>query len=230
MKRFFSRVAVIPRADGQGITLDDRPLRTPGRVPVVLPAEALACAIADEWRTQDRTIKLGTMPLTRLAYHALDTVAPEQAAVAAAIAAYAASDLLCYRAAEPPALVERQTAHWQPVMDWAAAHYGAVLVATTGILPVPQDKSALAVLSSAVASADPMTLAALRSIVTATGSLLLALALHQRRLSAEEVVAASQLDEAFQAERWGEDHEAAQRRAALAADIKAAAHFLHLLA
>jgi len=49
------------------------------------------------------------------------------------------------------------------------------------------------------------------------------------RIDADEAFAASQLDETFQIEAWGEDAEAASRREALAADIATAARFLRLL-
>ena len=45
----------------------------------------------------------------------------------------------------------------------------------------------------------------------------------------QEAFAASQLDESFQIEAWGEDAEQAARRRALAADIQAAARFISLL-
>jgi chaperone required for assembly of F1-ATPase len=59
--------------------------------------------------------------------------------------------------------------------------------------------------------------------------LVIALALLEGRLDAEGAFEVSQIDETFQIEAWGEDAEAARRRAALAADIAAAARFLDLL-
>ncbi len=72
-------------------------------------------------------------------------------------------------------------------------------------------------------------LAALHLATAACGSLVIALALVEGRIDAETAFAASQLDESFQIEFWGEDAEQAQRRQALAADIGAAAQFLALL-
>jgi chaperone required for assembly of F1-ATPase len=63
----------------------------------------------------------------------------------------------------------------------------------------------------------------------ACGSLIIALALIEGHLDAEGAFAASQLDESFQIEGWGEDAEQAARRRALAADIQAAARFIWLL-
>ena len=63
----------------------------------------------------------------------------------------------------------------------------------------------------------------------ACGSLVIGLALIEGRRDAEEAFAASQLDESFQIEAWGEDAEQAERRRTLAADIQAAARFISLL-
>jgi chaperone required for assembly of F1-ATPase len=58
---------------------------------------------------------------------------------------------------------------------------------------------------------------------------ILGLALLAERISAEEAFAAAQLDQSFQIERWGEDPEQTQSRAALKEDIFLAARFAALL-
>ncbi len=229
MKRFYEEVSVVRGGSDFGIALDGRPLLTPRRRTLRFPSEALAEAVADEWRAQDDTVRLDAMPLWRLVAIARDSVAEDPGAVVDRVTGYAGTDLLCYRAASPQKLAWRQAALWQPILDWVAAHYGAAFLVTTGIVPVHQDPAALAAVRSAVETVDALTLAAVQEATTATGSVLLALALKERRLSAEEVIAASQLDERFQAERWGEDAEAAARCAALAATVQAAARFLRLL-
>ena len=72
-------------------------------------------------------------------------------------------------------------------------------------------------------------LTALHCATTACGSVVIGLALVERHLDAEAAWQASQLDETFQIERWGEDAEAAARRAALKRDIEATDRFLRLL-
>ena len=65
-------------------------------------------------------------------------------------------------------------------------------------------------------------------IAQACGSLVLALALAQGRIGADEAFALSQLDESYQIERWGEDAEATRRRTALHDDIRDAWRFMLL--
>jgi chaperone required for assembly of F1-ATPase len=102
-------------------------------------------------------------------------------------------------------------------------------VVTTGIVPASQPAASLAAFTEAVAEHDDFSLTALHAATAACGSLVIALALLEGRLDADEAFAASQLDESFQIEAWGEDTEQAERRAALAAEIVAAARFISLL-
>jgi chaperone required for assembly of F1-ATPase len=229
MKRVYKEVAARKAESGWGIALDGRPLRTPAKNELTVPSESLAAAIAAEWDAQDPDIVPHTMPLTRLAATAIDRTVLKRAEIVAEIANYAATDLVCYRAEHPPALAMRQEAAWQPLIDWAAGRYDAGLTVTAGIVPQPQSPTSLKAFAAAVGAQDDFRLTALQAATAACGSLVIALALLEGRLDAEAAFAASQLEETFQIEAWGEDAEAAARRAALAADIAAAARFLELL-
>ncbi len=230
MKRVYRKVSTRPDEGGWGIALDERTLRTPGRNELILPTEALAAGIVAEWDAQQGEIRPATMPLFRLAATAIDRTAPLRESVVAEIANYAGTDLVCYRADHPPALAARQQAVWQSLIDWAAQRYDAALAVTSGIVPTRQSAATLHAFAAIVAAQDDFRLTALEALTACCGSLVIALALMKGRLDAEAAFAASQLDETFQIEAWGEDAEAANRRRALAADIAAAAHFLALLA
>jgi chaperone required for assembly of F1-ATPase len=229
MRRVYKGVASRWVDGGWGVFLDNRPLRTPAKRALTVPSQSLAEAIAAEWDTQVTDIRPERMPLTRLAATALDRTAEAHDQVAADVANYATTDLLCYRADGPPALVARQAAMWQPLIDWAAGRYDAGLTVTSGIIPAPQSEASLKVFAGVVGALDDFRLTALQAATAACGSLVIALALFEGRLDAEAAFAASQLDETFQIEAWGEDAEAARRRAILAEDIAAAARFLALL-
>ncbi len=230
MKRVYKTAASLQVEDGFGVLLDKKRLLTPAKLPLVVPSRALAEAIAEEWQAQGPELRPHTMPLMRLASTAIDLVANRRQEVVAEIAAYSETDLLCYRADGPPELVARQHAVWQKLLDWAALRYDAPLAVTTGIVPVAQKPATLHALAVAVAACDPIRLTALHAVTTASGSLIIGLALLEGELDADAAFAAAQLDETFQIERWGEDYEAADRRAALKADVATAARFLLLLA
>jgi chaperone required for assembly of F1-ATPase len=226
VKRFYRQVAVLPADGGIAVCLDGRPIKTPDKAALELPTAALAEAVADEWRAQEQDIDPLAMPFTRLANTAIDRIAPRRAGVIAEIVAYGGSDLVCYRVAHPADLAARQAAAWQPLLDWLAERHGARLESRLGVVHKAQPQAALEALAEAVQPFTDMELAAVHSATSATGSLVLALALAARRIDAEAAFAAGQLDEAFQAERWGEDDESVLRRAELRADLAAAADFL----
>jgi len=229
MRRFYEAATVEAVAGGFTVALDGKPVRTPAKAPLVVASRALAAAIAAEWQAQAGEVRPNALPLTRLASTALDLVAPRHAEIVAGIAKYAGTDLVCYRAAHPPELAERQARAWQPLIDWVAVRYDAPLEVTAGVVPLPQPEASLAALAACVTAYDAMTLTALHLATAACGSLVLALALHERRIDAETAFALSQLDESYEIEQWGEDAEQTQRRAALRDDILLAARFLALL-
>ena len=229
MKRVYREVATRRIGEGWSVTLDGKPMRTPAKRDLTVPSEALAAAIAAEWDAQQDQVRPATMPLTRLAATAIDRTAPLRQQIVAETANYAGTDLVCYRADQQPMLAARQHEAWQPLLDWARRRYDAALAVTAGIVPTAQSPASLNAFAAAVAAQDDFRLTALHALTTACGSLVIALAVLEGRLDADAAFAASQLDESFQIEAWGEDSEAAQRRRALAADIAASARFLELL-
>jgi chaperone required for assembly of F1-ATPase len=230
VKRVYATVDIHATADGWGIFVDGKPVRTPAKRELAVPTQPLAAAIAAEWDAQRPDIRPATMKLTRLAATVIDRTARQRDAVIAEIAGYAGTDLVCYRADHPPALAARQHATWQPLIDWAALRYDAPLAVTAGVIPLAQPQTSLKALAAAVAEHDDFRLTALHDATAACGSLVIALALVEGRLDAAAAFAAAQLDESFQIEAWGEDFEAAERRRNIAADIDAAGRFVALLA
>ena len=229
-KRFYKTAEAVEAAGGHGIALDGKPVRTPAGRPLAVPFAALAGAVAEEWAAQGETIDRETMPLTRLVCTALDLVPGRRAEIVAEIAAYAETDLVCYRTDEPPALARRQAAAWEPLVAWADERYGARLAVTSSITPVAQAPEALEALRDAVAGEDNFALAGLSTATRAFGSLVIALAMRLGRLDAQAAADASLVDERYQIERWGEDAELAARCARVARDAKDAEHLFRVLA
>lgn len=228
MRRFYKDVDVSESQNTFRVLLDGKPIKTPQRSMLALPTRELADAIAEEWRGQGETIKSETMPLTRLANAAIDTVSANGEATTAQIHAYANSDLLCYRATEPPELIARQAAQWDPLLEWAQERFSAPQAVVSGIVHAAQPPEVLAAMRRALDVWDAYALAAIHNATTITGSLVLALALAEGRLGAAEAFALSQLDDSFQAEKWGHDAEAETRAARLLGEMEAAERFLRL--
>ncbi len=228
MKRFWANTSVVCENNHYAVRLDGRPMRLPGGPILWLESETLAVAIAAEWQATGSELTVEDVPLTRLAGTAQERVAPDPAASVEALSRYAESDLLCYRAEAPEALVLRQARLWQPWLDRAAARYGADLRVTEGVIPVIQPDEAVAALRAALAVYPAFVLAGLGILVPATGSLVLGLAVAEGALEAEAAYELASLDELFQVEHWGEDPEATKQRKSVREDILLAARFIRL--
>jgi chaperone required for assembly of F1-ATPase len=228
-KRFWKEANVAPAEGGWQVLLDARPVRTPAKVPLILPTQALAEALAAEWQAQEERIDPGSMPLTRTANSALDKVAVQRVEVAQMLAGYGGSDLLCYRAERPAELIARQASEWDPLLAWAEERHGARLVTATGVMPVAQDAAALERLAAPVFAMEPFALAAFHDLVALSGSLVLALAVIEERLEPQEAWRLSRLDEDWQIEQWGDDEEAEAMARVKGAAFLDAARFWALL-
>lgn len=229
MKRFWKVVAVETADGGWEIRLDGRPVKTPARRPLAVPTEALAEAIAGEWRSVEGEIDPRAMPLTGLANAAIDRIAPDKDAFAAGLARYAAADLACYRAEGPRELVERQAGSWDALLGWARRRYDVDFATTSGLVHVAQPEATVERLAHAVAALDAFRLAGLSPLVTIGGSLVAALAVLEKALTPGQAWGAVTLDDRWQLEQWGADAEAEQALEARRRDFFAAGRFLELL-
>lgn len=207
-KRFWTETAVAEAPGGFTVTLDGRAIKTPAKAPLEVPTRALAELIAAEWAAQQGQIRPETMPATRAANAAIDKTRGQRAEVAALVAAYGETDLLCYRADHPAGLVARQTAAWDPLLDWAARRYGVAFVPVAGIMPRPQPAATLARLAAEVAALDPFRLTAFHDLVALPGSLVIGLAAAEAAFEPAALWQAARIDEDWQIEHWGEDAEA----------------------
>lgn len=210
-RRFYTEVSIAADGDAWRILLDARALRTPGGKSLALPTEQLAEAIAAEWRGQVERIDLYTMFLTRLAYGAIDRTPEAWAGVADEAKRFAGTDLVSYLADRPTALRDRQQAAWSPLREWAGEAHGVHLEAVIGIIPKAQPQSSLQAMHQHASVLDPFRKAGFAHAIPLFGSAVLGLAVERGRLSAAEAYELSRIDEAFQAEHWGDDSEAVKR-------------------
>jgi chaperone required for assembly of F1-ATPase len=208
-KRFWTDATVEAVDGGYTVRLDARAVKTPLKALLVVPTRVMAEAIAAEWQAQIGLVRPGTMPVTRSANSAIDKVAAQFDEVVGLIAAYGGSDLLCYRATFPPALIARQAAAWDPLLDWAADALTAPLRSTLGVIHIPQDERSLAALHARVAAMTVFQIAGFHDLVAISGSLIVALAVTEGRLTPDEAWTCSRIDEAWQNEQWGIDEDAA---------------------
>ena len=229
MKRFWKDVATEREPGGWTITLDGKPVRTPARAALSVPTQALAEAIALEWRSVGAAVDPRAMPLTGLVNAAIDRVKPQRQAFAEGLARYAGTDLACYRAESPHELVLRQEQSWDGLLSWARRRFDVDFVTTRGSMPVEQPAPTIERLSHAVGMLDPFRLTGLSPLVTIGGSLIAALAVEGKAIAPEDAWAAVSIDEHWQLEQWGADTEAEAALENRRRDFLGSARFLELL-
>ncbi len=225
-QRFYRLAEFRQDSSGFVVTLDGRDVKTPAKRALAVPQAALAEAITAEWNAQGTHIDPGTMPFTRFANSVIDGVSDRFVEVVADLAGYAGSDLLCYRADSPARLVERQGAHWDPILDWVDEQFGARFLVAEGVIFQAQEPEAIERIRAELARLDPWALAAVHTVTTLTGSVLIALALAKDRLDPDATWIAGSLEDHWSLEIWGHDEEAAERLAHRKREFDAAVAFL----
>ena len=217
-RRFYKTVAVAEAPDGIAVTLDGRTPRSPKGKTLTAPTRALGELIAAEWEGQGEQIDMGSMRATRLAHTALDIVPNARAATIEGVTRYAGADLVCYFAEGPTSLIERQSHIWGSLLNWVDEVHGLRFTRAVGIVHRDQPPETLAKLAARLEPLDDFTLAGLAYAAALFGSAVIALALRDKRVNAENAMAAARLDEIFQESRWGVDAEAAAKADAMAVD------------
>jgi chaperone required for assembly of F1-ATPase len=225
-KRFYRAVAAQQLADGWGVALDGKVLKTPAKNALCVAAQTLAEAIAAEWDAQAEFVQPEAMPLMRLASLTIDRASADRAAWIDDMLRYGETDLLCYRAPAGEALGDEQRARFDPILHWLAEQYGIGLDVTDGIMPIAQHPDALVRLRALLMEANDAEITALAMIVPLLGSVVLAVALWKQHVALDDALIAARLDEIHHARQWGEDEEAQAFWALKEKDIRACAFFL----
>ncbi len=226
-KRFYQSATVRAEADCFVVLLDGKPARTRARRDLGAANRALADAIADEWNAQTGVIDFAAMPMTRFQMTAIDRGETDAGSWRDATLTFLASDLVCYRAASPTELAARQASAWDPLMVWART-IGVALKTGAGVEFIGQPEAARIAAAAALNAASPAELLAIKTAAEISGSAVIALALWRGAFDADALFEVSRVDEAFQAEKWGQDDEAEARVRLLKRDFLDAARYLSL--
>ncbi len=229
MKRFYKTAGVFASGNGFDVQLDGRAIRTPARNLMSVPSRALAELLAAEWDAQGDDVDRMSMPLNRMCGTAIDGLAGKRAETVSAIAAYGATDMVCYWADKPQRLIQQQQASWRPLLDWMTQRFDIDLDVVSGILPISQTPENLQRLHGVIDSYDNFRLVGLSVATGTAGSVVIGLALVEQQIDARTAFEAAQLDESFQIAEWGEDAEATKRREAVRAEFGNVANLIGAL-
>lgn len=229
MKRFYKQVATQSHEGGWRVALDGRFIKTAAGNAQLVPSRALAEAMSAEWADQGEEIEPKSFVLRDHADYAIDVASGEaRPGLVEEIAAYAGSDTLCYRADPDEPLHQHQLAMWEPLLVEAERRHDVRFERVSGIIHRPQRPETLARIRQAVDGLDPFALAALRMLTGLSASLVIGLAALEPDADAETLWQAANLEEDWQAERWGRDAEAQARRESHFSAFRAAMRFAAL--
>ncbi|MBB36191.1 MAG: ATPase [Hirschia sp.] len=212
-KRFYKHANAVETDKGWSVELDGRAIRTPEKSMLSMTSRGVAELIATEWNTQGELLDIANMHVTRLANVAFDRTPKVRLEMIEEVVRYAETDLVCHLADTPEELLQRQEASWGPLRDWAGETLGIVLLPVQGVLASRQPDASLDAVRTHAQALDDWRLTGLNYGLGLTGSAVIALAMEQNHIDADQAFAASRIDEVFQSERWGEDEEAEEAAA-----------------
>jgi chaperone required for assembly of F1-ATPase len=218
IRRFYKDVTLGEQAGaktpGYQVLLDGRGVKTVGGAAQIAPTRSLGEALAAEWRRQGDQIDPASLPLRDMADYAIDVVAGDPAAIADGLISYAETDTLCYRADPDEPLHARQVEVWEPLLTRFEADHGVRLVRVSGIVHRPQPPETLDALRARLLTLDPFTLAGVETMTTLAASLITGLAALDAAGEDEPLALwqAACLEEEWQAELWGREEQAEERR------------------
>ncbi|HTN15202.1 MAG TPA: ATP12 family protein [Sphingomonadaceae bacterium] len=228
MKRFYKAVAVDPVDTGWRVTLDGRGIRTQRGAAQIVPSRALAEALAAEWAGQGEEIDTAAFRYRDLADYAIDVAAVDRAREVDSILRYGETDTLCYRAECDEPLFSRQEALWEPVLKRLEQVHKLRFERVSGVIHRSQPPETLAALKGLIETLDPFALAALRTLSSLAASLCVGLAALEEGADAEALWAVANAEEDWQAEQWGWEWTAEEKRARRLADFTTALDFARL--
>lgn len=215
MKRFYTQVDVAKVESGWQVTLDGRAIKTVKGAAQIVPSKEFAKALAAEWEAQGEKLDPATFPMRDLVDYALDIVTPAPGELVEKLLAFGDTDTLLYRADPDEPLYARQQEVWEPIVAGFESKLGAEFTRVSGIIHRPQSDTAMAALRGALEGKSPFVLAAMEVLTSLSASLIVALLASeaQTRETALTLWQAASLEEEWQAELWGRDEEAEERRA-----------------
>lgn len=213
MKRFYKQVTTAEAGDGGWqVQLDGRPIRTQLGSQQVVPTAALAEMLAEEWRAQGEEIDPKSFVFRDMADFAIDVVAKDRSDAIGKLIKFSQTDTLCYRGDPTDALFKRQEELWEPLVCACEQRHDVGFSRVSGIMHDPQPPETIERLRAILEGLDDFTLTGLQTLTSLAASLIVGLEALQVGADADALFAAANAEEDWQAELWGWDYEAEDRR------------------
>eukprot|EP01119_Soliformovum_irregulare_P015211 TRINITY_DN424_c1_g1_i1.p1 TRINITY_DN424_c1_g1~~TRINITY_DN424_c1_g1_i1.p1 ORF type:complete len:293 (+),score=76.65 TRINITY_DN424_c1_g1_i1:35-913(+) len=207
-KRWFKKTGIqqykLADEEGYAILLDDRIIKTPADNRMWVPSRRLALALAAEWDTQEEFIVPRQMPLTTLAATTLDIIPIKRAMVVDNLLSYLRTDVTCVRDRHP-IVAGRQRDQFVPILRWFSEEFKVPPPAVfVGTQVIQQPEELMGAIQWMLFQLDDFTLTGLDTAALNLKSFVLATALWKDRISVQDAITGSRLEELWQQGNWGE--------------------------
>uniref|UniRef100_A0A8D8X9P7 ATP synthase mitochondrial F1 complex assembly factor 2 n=1 Tax=Cacopsylla melanoneura TaxID=428564 RepID=A0A8D8X9P7_9HEMI len=229
-KRFYKKVGILQSNGDYEITLDHRKLKTPNGVLFKVSSEPLALAIAAEWDAQCDKIERSSMHLTGICNTVIDN--PNRLTkfdLVQNIINFLETDTILYHTQEEEELRVIQEKEWGGILSWFNQRYGTSINYCMDISGPTISEKDRATVQRHFLSYNFDTVMGINFAVETLKSIVLALACVDRKLSIEEAVHLSKLEEEYQIGHWGRvewAHDLDQQE--LQARVAAAIFYVHV--
>jgi ATP synthase F1 complex assembly factor 2 len=191
-------------AEGYGVLLGHRKLRTPRRELLVLPTEPLALAVAGEWASQGSLLQPSIMHLTSLCNTVVDN--PHHRSRSSSVDTILPllhTDTVLYRQEEQEDLFALQSKEWDPLVNWFNQRFCTKLQPSTSLDPPSLPPSLLSSVSLYLSQLDNWTLQGFWYAVQSCHSVIITSALMEGHLNVDSAVNLSRLEIRHQVDHWG---------------------------
>ncbi len=210
-KRFYTHVTLHQEANLFQLQLDGRPVKN---ADIILQhsSEPLMRSIKGEWEAQRDVITMDSMPYTRILFSLLLMQNETRAHLLTTLNEYASGDTLFYHADEGSALAEEQMLLWSRWINWAESYFDIALHVTHNIMPLDQPEASLKTIKHRLTQQSDIAILSLFLVTDTLKSFIVALALLEGKLDADDAMQVAWLEHDAQAKQWGEDAEATHKR------------------
>lgn len=184
--------------------MDQRKLKTPSGTLFQVESEPLALAISSEWNSQKETVERSEMMLTALSNTVIDNPNHlKKEDIINFILTYAETDTILFHSSAEDNLYQLQKEQWDPMIEWFNKRYDTELKKTVDISPPIFPPGAKMSIANYLKSHNLSTLHGFQFAVETVKSVILAFACIDRRITPEEAVLLSRLEEEYQLGHWG---------------------------
>jgi len=201
-RRFYKKVGVksfeLNGVDQWVVMLDQRVVKTPKEIRMTLPSKSMALMIAFEWDSQEVNITPTSMPVMTLAATAIDIIPEKRKMIVDSIMNFLTTDVMCTRDPDQEEFLERQKEVHDPILAWFSDYFKVpILEINYGLDFQEHPEQTTSKLQWNMFNFDDYTLAALDTMITSLKSVVLAFAVWQGRITVDEALKASNLEENY---------------------------------